>query len=68
MSDALIHAVMFLLTYTADGAITHAQVIGGYADLDACKTHLPGAAAAITPELKDGEQPEIFCQGLRVEK
>jgi hypothetical protein len=60
-----VHAVMFELAYDKDGAIRHAQVIAGYASLDACKDAMRTVMGRATV-VEDGLTPQLECQGVRV--
>jgi hypothetical protein len=61
-----VHAVMFELTYNAQTLeVTHAQVVGGYPSVDACKEAMPKVVAVGAPQLDQGEQMQLECSGIR---
>jgi hypothetical protein len=67
MNDLVIHCVMFAMTLQA-GAITHAQVVGGFPDLDACENRILAAEAIINQSLtEEGERAHAFCVGANKE-
>ncbi len=61
-----VQAVMYEFTYNAQTlAITHAQVIGGYPSVDACREAMPRVVAMGLPQLDSGEQLQLQCSGIR---
>ena len=61
-----VQAVMYEFTYNAQTlAITHAQVIGGYPSVDACREAMPRVVALGSPQLDSGEQIQLQCSGIR---
>jgi len=61
-----VQAVMYEFTYNAQTlAITHAQVIGGYPSVDACREAMPRVVALGAPQLDSGEQMQLQCSGIR---
>ena len=50
-------AVMYALTYDSKTlAITHAQVVGGYSNVDVCRDAMPKVLAAASSQLESGER------------
>lgn len=61
-----IQAVMYEFTYnTQTRAITHAQVIGGYASVDDCRDAMPKVVTMGMPQLESGEQMQLQCSGIK---
>ena len=61
-----IQAVMYEFTYNAQTrAITHAQVIGGYATVDDCRDAMPKVVTMGMPQLESGEQMQLQCSGIK---
>jgi hypothetical protein len=66
IKPASIQAVMYEFTYnTQTQAITHAQVIGGYATVDDCREAMPKVVAMGSPQLDSGEQMQLQCSGIK---
>jgi hypothetical protein len=64
-SDTIeVHAVMFELAYDDKGAIRHAQVIAGYASMDACRDAMRTVMGRATV-VEEGLTPQLECQGVR---
>ncbi len=60
-----LHAVMFLIEFeTKNGAIRHAQVIGGYIDMDQCRDAMKGVLATVAPQIESTLMPELHCLGV----
>jgi hypothetical protein len=60
-----VRAVMFLVTIDRKtGVWTHAQVIGGYRDRDACTRSMATARAVASPNLAPGDVPIFFCPNI----
>ena len=53
------------MDYDAGGAIRHAEVLGGYASLDACRDAMPKVMAIAVPRLEKGLTPQLECSGVR---
>ena len=59
-----VHQVMILVTINRlTGVMTHAQVVGGFADNDACTHAAPGAAtiASRDPQFDPDDVPIVLC-------
>ena len=59
-----VQAVMFEWAFDKDGNIRHAQVIAGYATLDACQNAMRtvmGRAVVV----EEGLTPQLLCQGIK---
>lgn len=63
-----VHAVLFYVTVDREtGVWTHAQVIGGYADHEACIHAVPIVGAATSADLSPGDIPVFLCPEIDVE-
>jgi len=62
-----LHAVMFELAYDKSGAIRHSQVVGGYADVDACRSSMP-AVYGLAASVEEGLTVQLECSGVRVQE
>ncbi|HXW74585.1 MAG TPA: hypothetical protein VEK10_07205 [Steroidobacteraceae bacterium] len=61
-----VHAVMYALIYDVQSLeITHAQVVGGYRNLDVCRKAMPSVVAASSSQLKSNERLRLDCSGGR---
>jgi hypothetical protein len=64
-----VHQVMFLVTInTETGVWTHAQVIGGFKDNEACQHAAPMAGTIAGGDLGPNETPIILCPRIDIEK
>jgi hypothetical protein len=60
-----VHSVMFYMTINEKLEITHAQVIGGYADQESCRRAVAIVSTIAADQLKPGETPEFLCPEVR---
>ena len=59
-----VHQLMILITINrSTGVLTHAPVVGGFADNDACTQAAPGVAtiAGLDPEFDPNDVPIVLC-------
>jgi hypothetical protein len=62
-----VHQVMILVTINKEtGVMTHAQVVGGFADNDACTHAAPGAATIVSadPNFDPNDVPIVLCPNV----
>ncbi len=63
---AAIRAVMFEFTYVEKTmTINHAQAIGGFATVDACRSAMPRVYGEGASQLDEGEAMQLECSGIR---
>ena len=63
-----VHAVMFEITISrSTGVWTHAQVIGGYANHEACVRAAPMVEGAISGQLEADDIAVILCPDIRID-
>lgn len=62
-----VHAVMFELEYDMRGNIRHAQALGGYPSLEACRSAMPRAFGEINAQLAPGLTPQLLCSSIKKE-
>jgi hypothetical protein len=63
-----VHAIMFYVTIDrADGHYTHAQVVGGYKDHDACTRAVAVVGAATAADLAPTDIPVFLCPEINVD-
>lgn len=63
-----VHAVMIEVTIDRNTLVwTHAQIIGGYKDHDACIRGVLFAAAATSSELGENDIPVFLCPEITIE-
>jgi hypothetical protein len=61
-----VRAVMYEFTYDAESLIiTHAQVVGGYPSVDACKEAMARVSALGNAQAEPGEKIQLECSGIR---
>jgi hypothetical protein len=64
-----IRAVMYEFTYNQQTLqITHAQVVGGYPSVDACREAMPRVSAVGGAQLDTDEKIQLECSGIREEQ
>lgn len=60
-----VHAVMFEMDYDIRGNIRHAQALGGYPSLDACRNAMPLKFGEIYAQLAPGLIAQLLCSSIR---